>query len=185
MIVNHLPSMFSLKNQTVLQFGKDSTGTIDYTFNSQGFRSNYDFDFVPDYAFFGCSLVFGIGVGNDEIFASRFDRSHNYGVADVYNNNDIFLILQKFLASDLYHPSTKISVIWHSRNADVIPNYVNKLSTYNIIHFFCGTPLPFKNCYPAINNLDFDVSGTHIGEKTHKFYHGVLKSLFAKHNLRV
>ena len=58
-ILNHVPGMIKNQGQIIESFGKDCTGQINYQFNQQGFRGILDFDFMPEYAFFGCSLVFG------------------------------------------------------------------------------------------------------------------------------
>jgi hypothetical protein len=166
-----------LVNQTLTQFGKDTTGEVTYTFNQQGFRSDQDFNFVPDYAFFGCSLVFGIGVPVEQTFAKLFANSQNYGLAGNYNNHDVFVTINSYLKSNTYSPSTKLAVFWTDRDADRLDNYYHLLKDHNIKHFFCSTPLPYDNCYPVPANLDFDVSGTHMGPKTHKFIWKILCQL--------
>ena len=70
-VTNHVYGMIQHKGQTINQFGLDQTGTINYQFNQQGFRAPIDFDFIPNYAFFGCSLVFGIGVSREYTFPSN------------------------------------------------------------------------------------------------------------------
>jgi hypothetical protein len=170
--------MSSLAGQTVNRFGLDQTEQIDYKFNSQGFRSNTDFDFVPDYAVFGCSLVFGIGVPVENIFASCLPNSHNYGLAGVYNNQEIFSTINNFINSDLYSTQTQIAVVWTDRNTEQLPGYYKKLIPYNVTHFFCSSPLPLADCYAMIPQLDTDKSSTHMGVNTHQFFGRILLKLF-------
>jgi hypothetical protein len=166
-----------LYNTTVYQFGNDNTGLVEYTFNSQGFRSSQDYVIVPNYAFFGCSLVFGIGVPIDQVFTSYFTHSHNYGIAGNYNNNDIFQSIQDFINSELYSCDTKLIIVWTDRNTEWIDNYYQQLKSYNVIHFFCGKVLSYQNCYAMIPQLDTDISGTHMGAKTHRTFWKVLSNL--------
>ena len=183
MIDNQVAGMFCNRNQVTHVFGKDSTGQVEYKFNRQGFRANFDFDFVPEYAFFGCSLVFGVGVPVNQTFAAKFSNYHNYGLAGSYTNKDIMHTLDNFVSSDFYNHQTKIAVIWHKNNPENLENFYNSLPTERIIHFFCSNKLPFKNCYSAIKNIDLDVSGTHMGPKTHNIYFKTMHSLFDRFDL--
>ena len=176
-VVNHVPGMLQYQGGVSNQFGKDSTGKINYKFNQQGFRSDIDFNFVPDYAFFGCSLVFGIGVTVENVFSSYFISSQNYGLAGTYNNDDVYIILDAFLKSDLYSQHTKIVVVWTNRHTENLDTYYHNLKDYDIKHFFCGEKLPYNNCYAMLKNLDNDVSATHMGPKTHQFFYKFLWSL--------
>lgn len=170
--------MWNQHGKTVNTFGKDSTKIIDYNFNELGFRSSKNFDFVPDYAFFGCSIVLGIGVAEDKIFASKFENSQNYGICGVYDNKYIFQTIKNFLNSKLYSPQVKMAVIWTDRDPECLEDYYQQLVSYNFVHVFCGDPLPHPRCYPMIKNLDWDVSRTHIGEKTHQFLYKFLCQAF-------
>ena len=176
--LNHVSSMISKQGQTVDCFGKDRSGQVTYQFNQQGFRGISDFDFVLDYAFFGCSLAFGIGVAEEQTFAYLFDSSQNYALAGTYDNHDIMMTIEQFLASDVYSPATRIAVFWHSRDAKCLEEFYLKLQDHNIIHLYCGTPLPYQNCYAVPPNLDYDVSGTHYGPQSHKLLWKMLCKLF-------
>jgi hypothetical protein len=178
MIINHVNDMIQNKCQVLNSFGKDQTGLISYKFNDQGFRGNKDYNFIPEYAFFGCSIVFGIGVPIEDTFSYKFNNSQNYGLASRYDNRDVMTIVDKFVSSPLYSPLVKIVVVWHSRDSSNLDTYYKNLKHFNIFHFYCGDPLPYERCFPVIKNLDYDVSGTHCGPKTHNFYYRVFKSLF-------
>jgi len=177
-VTNHVPGMISLSGKTVNKFGKDTTGLIKYRFNQQGFRSFDDYNTPPDYAFFGCSLVFGVGVDVDYIFANKFKNKHNYGLAGNYNNHDVMIVLEKFLESDFYSPQTKIAVVWHSRDSDCLEQFYHRLYQSNIVHFYCGIPLPFSRCFAFPRQLDRDASGTHPGPRTHLIFSKMLCATF-------
>ena len=173
-VINPVSGMYNCRGQTVDQFGLDTTGLIQYQFNQQGFRSNQDFDFVPDWAFFGCSFVAGIGVPIEQTFASKFANSQNYGVCGTYYNYHIQNIVQSFLHSKLFSPETKIAVFYTDRDCELLETYYQQLRHLDIRFFFCGTPLLYSRCYRVISNLDLDVSGTHMGPKTHEFLYRAL-----------
>lgn len=168
----------TIANQTLTQFGKDTTGKISYTFNQQGFRSDKDYNFVPTYAFFGCSLVFGIGVPIEKVFTNLFNNSQNYGLSGEYNNDSVFDVINSYLKSNIYSSSTKLAVVWTDRNEENLDSYYHSLNEYNIIHFFCGKKLPYNKCYPILANIDLDVSNTHMGVKSHYAFYKTLCSLF-------
>jgi len=176
-MINHVPGMQKHQGLTVDTFGKDTTGKVLYTFNQQGFRSQTDYVTSPSVAFFGCSLVFGIGVDQDKITTSYFANSHNYGLAGKYNNQDIYQTIKKFTASRLYD-NTPIVVVWHSRDSENLNQYYNDLKSFNIYHFFCGQKLPLPNCFSMIPNIDSDVSGSHPGPETHKLFFKIVCALF-------
>ena len=177
-VTNHIPGMIQFQGQVVDQFGLDHTGTIDYQFNQQGFRSPIDFDFVPDYAFFGCSSVFGIGVAHNHIFPSMFPQSHNYGLAGNYNNDDAFLIINNYLHSSAFSNSAKKFVYWTDRNTESLDLYSRQLSKLGFIQAFCGDKMPYNNCFSGVPNVDADVSGTHMGTNTHLITYKILCQLF-------
>jgi hypothetical protein len=179
-VTNHVPGMIQYQGQTVNRFGLDQTGTIDYQLNQQGFRSPTDFDFVPDYAFFGCSSVFGIGVAHNDIFASMFPQSHNYGLAGAYNNDDAFLIIDNYLHSSAFNKSAKKFVYWTNRNTESLDRYSRQLSELGFIQSFCGDRMPYKNCFPGIADVDADVSATHMGPATHLITYKLLCKLFGQ-----
>jgi len=177
-VLNHVPGMLEFRGQTLTQFGKDTTGLISYPFNQQGFRSPTDFDRAPDHAFFGCSLVFGVGVDQQHIFPSLFENSHNYGLAGNYDNHDVMTVLEQFVASGFYNDQTRMAVIWHSRDSDCLPEFYDRLRQYNIVHFYCGTPLVQPRCYACPPQMDQDVSQSHPGPRTHLLISRMLCAVF-------
>jgi len=168
--MNHVPDMKKCQGLTVDTFGKDTTGKVLYTFNKQGFRSQIDYVTSPSVAFFGCSLVFGVGVDQDKIATSYFKNSHNYGLAGKYDNRDTYQIINAFVNSSLYD-NTPIVVVWHSRDSENLDQYYHKLTDLDIYHFFCGEKLQYPNCFSMIKNIDQDVSETHMGPASHRMFY--------------
>jgi len=177
-VITSVPGMHKHSGHVLDRFGLDQTGRIQYRFNQQGFRSGVDFDFRPDYAFFGASLVFGIGVPEPQTFAAMFPRAHNYGLAGQYQNSDIFDTIIEFTKLPDYSSNTKLVVVWHRRGAQDLNTYYKKLSHVKMLHFFCGIPLSYPNCYAMFPEQDQDVSGTHPGPKTHYTMYKILCNLF-------
>ena len=161
-VVNHVKGMYENKGTTVNKFGLDQSGLVSYQFNQQGFRSDVDYNFAPEQAFFGCSYTFGIGVPLAQVFTSAFPGSHNYGLAGDYNDDDTAQIIEKFTLSDVYHTKLPCVVIW-KKKSELAKHWVGQ----NFWHFFCGDVLPHVNCYKVIPNQDIDVSKTHAGPATH------------------
>ena len=178
-IINYNNGMMQLAGQTVNKFGLDQTGQINYTFNKQGFRNNQDYNFVPEYAFFGCSLVFGIGVDINNVSASLFKNSQNYGLAGQYTNEDIYNTCMNFVNSKLYNDSTAKIVVWANRNEN-LDSYYKKLQPYNFMNFFCDNTLLYNNCWPMIKTIDHDVSLTHMGIKSNVIFYKILCQLLKK-----
>ena len=178
MIECSLDHMILAAGQTLDKFGKDQTGTVEYCINKQGWRSEYEYNFVPSYAFFGCSIVFGIGVPESQRFSNLFERSHNYGLAGRYGNADIAETIQEFVNSEWYTPQVKMAVVWTSRDEDTIDEHWHKIENYAIQHFFCGYAK--ERGYPMIRPLDADASGTHMGPKSHSFLNKVLCANFSQ-----
>ena len=168
--MNHVSGMQKCQGLTVDTFGKDTTGKVLYTFNKQGFRSQIDYVTSPGVAFFGCSLVFGVGVDQDKIATSYFKNSHNYGLAGEYDNQDVYQTVNTFINSSLYD-NTPVVVVWHSRDSENLDQYYHKLTGLDIYHFFCGEKLQHPNCFRMIKNVDQDVSGTHMGPATHRIFY--------------
>ena len=164
--------MISNRGKTLTCFGLDQTNTIDYGFNQQGFRHHMDYDFEPSVAFFGCSLVFGIGVPYQHICANKFADSHNYGLAGAYNDMDVLNILNKFIAN--YPVNIPKVVVWKNFQASITATHIKGLPGNNIYHFFCHHPIEAPGCYRMVKNLDHDVSGTHPGPITHNFFYKTL-----------
>jgi hypothetical protein len=176
MIQNCYDYAWQRRGQTVHQWGKDNTGLIEYKINDQGFRSCCNYDTIPDYAFFGNSIVFGIGVEQTQTLVSQFENSHNYGLSGNYMNHHSVTNLQQFVASKLYNSPTKIVFFWVDR-AEPIDDMIDQInqSITGVLHISSG-----KSKRGAINlmaHIDRDVSGTHPGPKTHQMWAKTIKLL--------
>ena len=166
---NDLQVFKKLKGSTTMKLGLDQTNTLEYHINYQGFRSKKNYIDVPDIAFFGCSVVFGVGVDEDSILSSYFDNRYNYGLAVKYSNEAIFNAIQNFTKSKNYTGDTKIVVIWCDKNDHHnIPAFINQLPK-TVVHFKVG----YSDTYgiPTLpTSIDKDVSGTHPGKLTYKLW---------------
>jgi hypothetical protein len=176
-MINHVPNMYKLRGQTVDQFGLDRTGQIQYCFNQQGFRSTTNFDQVPEYALFGCSSVFGVGVDQNCVASSQLPNAYNFGLASNYNNHDVYQTIIEFLKSQLYSQTIRMSVVWTDRDQECLPEYVNSFASVPLYHFFCGELIPGNRSFKFHPRLDFDASNTHMGPQSHKLYAKILCSL--------
>lgn len=168
-MINCNAGAWSRRGQSTNSWGKDQTGTIVYNFNNQGFRSATDYTTCPDYAFFGNSCIFGIGVPETEILTSHFSNSHNYGLAGNYTNKQSVENLYQFVSSDLYAPNVKIVFGWTDRNEpvdDLIQEINHKVP--GVLHISFGQKR--KDAINLQPQVDTDVSGTHAGPKTHRMW---------------
>jgi len=176
-------SQYSQAGLTIHKWGEDNTGKIEYKFNSLGYRSNIEYNFIPEYAFFGASCVFGTGVDENKIFSSYFTNAFNfglqtselekYGIDGKYDHLDILSTLINFNHSQLFNNHTKVAVVWTDRPnqpVDKFINICNNILDFKLYHFKVGK----HDSTLSINlkpNIDTDVSKTHGGPKTHKLWH--------------
>ncbi len=158
--------MKNLSGHSVDKFAKDTTGKITYTFDSYGFRKLNNYSIKPNYAFFGSSTVFGVGVQDNEVFTKQFDKCWNFGCAGKYTETEIVDNVKKFMALKL---DTKIVMLWRDNS---YIEYVKDLDK-NILHCI---PHRKDNFMRLLDNIDYDVSNTHWGPKTHYKFSKLLKA---------
>ena len=178
MVNNANEPLFELRGQTFNKWGLDQTGLVSYRLNSQGFRSSRDYNWTPEYAFFGCSTVFGIGVDEDKTSVSYFPNSQNYGVAGNYLNRDSIINLTNFLNSPIYSSKVKIIFFWVDRTEqEDIPALIHETDNLipNILHISQGSK--HSKSINLMMHIDRDVSNTHPGPKTHKLWAKTLRLL--------
>ena len=174
-------SMLAYADSTVLTYSYDQTNTVNYQFNKSGFRNHHECDFIPEYVFFGCSTVFGVGVASDKIFSSYFNNYFNFGLETddskkfnlpgPYNNLDILSTLIDFNNNLLYTNQTKCAVLWTDRDnedVDLIIKDCNSISI-NLVHFKIGLHNS-KLSQNLLPQVDSDASKTHGGIKSHKLW---------------
>lgn len=176
MIENCYEFAWNRKGQTHNKWGKDQTGLIEYQINNQGFRSPVDYTHPPDWAFFGNSIVFGVGVPCDQILVSHFTNSHNYGISGRYLNHHSVTNVQRFVNSPLFDGNTKIVFFWIDRDEN-IEQMIQQVTDLvpNVLHISSGQKR--KGAVNLVPNIDFDVSGTHPGPKTHALWAKIIKLL--------
>ena len=169
MIENCYLPAWQHRGQVVKTWGKDSTGSIEYQFNQQGFRSPVNYDTSPDWAFFGNSIVFGIGVPYSKTLVAQFENSQNYGLSGDYMNHHSMTNLFNFAQTDLYTPTTKIAFFWIDR-PEPIESMIKQINQKipNVIHIISGQKL--SGAINLMPQQDDDISGTHPGPLTHAMW---------------
>jgi len=157
--------MYDARGTKQRVWGKDTTGTILYEFDEFGFRKMNDYSRNPEYTFFGSSLLFGVGVPKEKLFTSAFN-CWNFGLAGQYTEQEFIKCYESFKSLEL---KSKIVFVWR----DIVKVPQNILAQEEIYH--C---LPVyskeKNHLRLLENLDYDVSGTHWGAKTHSKFSTLL-----------
>lgn len=175
MVINCNTPLYDRRGQILSTWGKDQTGQVEYRINNQGFRSNREYNFVPNYAFFGCSSIFGIGVPADQILVAQFPNAHNYGLAGEYTNTESVINLKNFLESEYYTPTVKLIFFWVARDNENIEQMILDLGGTDILHISQGIRIP--GAINLMNLIDLDVSETHLGPKTHRLWANTIKLL--------
>jgi hypothetical protein len=168
MIDNCFTPAFEARGTTVNKWGKDQTGLIEYRFNELGFRSDVEYTTSPDYAIFGASVVFGVGIPLEQTICSLLPNCQNYGLSGNYYNHHSVDNLKKFINLPLYQEGTKIVFFWIDRpGVEDIESMIKEVNLIcnNILHINLGSKVPGAiNLFP---HVDLDVSGTHPGPQTH------------------
>ena len=178
---NCYQAAFDVRNTIQSKWGKDQTGTIQYQFNNQGFRGNQNYNWIPGHAFFGNSAVFGIGIPFDKTLVSYFPNAHNYGLAGHYMNWHSVENLKKFLNSVFYTSDTKIIFVWIDRpGQESVPQLIDQINSTQsgILHISMGNK--YSQSINLMPSIDYDVSGTHPGIKSHKLWANTIKLLLNK-----
>jgi hypothetical protein len=166
------------RDQTVFRWGKDQTGLIEYRFNSQGYRSYKTYDSPATWAFFGNSIVFGIGVCESNILTSYFEGSQNFGLAGNYLNQHSVTNLANFLKSPCCKPDTRLVFFWIDRETEDIDFLINKVDqmTDRCLHISSG--IRRTKTINLMPPRDQDVSGTHPGPATHRMWAKAVRLLY-------
>jgi len=163
MFYNSNIAMKKLACKLVNKFAKDKTGKIQYEFDQYGFRKLNNYNKNPQYTFFGCSTLFGVGVQDNQIFTQQFENFWTFGLAGKYTEDEIIENYKQFQKLGI---KSKVIFLWRD---NTYKNYLKDLDT-DILH--CVPERNNKqNCIRLMNTIDYDVSKTHWGPKTHqKFY---------------
>lgn len=181
MIDNCFAPAFEARGTTVNTWGKDNTGTIQYQFNNSGFRSAKDYTESPDYAIFGASAVFGVGVPLAQTMCELIPNCQNYGLSGDYLNQHSVDNLKKFISSGLYRPETRLIFFWIDRpGIENIEQMIQQLDLVcpGILHINLGVKVAGAiNLFP---HVDLDVSQTHPGPQTHASWARAVQLLCSK-----
>jgi hypothetical protein len=181
MIDNCFAPAFEARGTTVTAWGKDNTNTVEYQFNNSGFRSSKEYTESPDYAIFGASNVFGVGVPIEQTMCELIPHCQNYGIAGNYLNHHSVDNLKKFIASPLYQPKTKLVFFWIDRpGIEDIAQMIHQVNEIcpGVLHINLGVKVPGAiNLFP---HVDLDVSKTQPGPKTHAQWARVVQLLCNK-----
>ena len=165
------------RGRTVKTWGKDHTGLIEYRFNAQGFRHSRNYDWPADWAFFGNSTVFGVGVHEDQILTSLFENSQNYGLSGSYMNQHSVTNLANFVNSQCYTLDTRIVFFWIDREQEDINSLISQVQSIapHCVNISSGQQRTgTMNLMPQ---KDWDMSHTHPGPRTHAMWARTIKLL--------
>ena len=166
MFYNNNIAMKKLAGTIVNKFGKDKTGKIKYEFDEYGFRKLNNYNKSPQYTFFGCSILFGIGIPNNEIITQQLN-CWNFGLAGKYTENESIKNYKQFQKLNI---KSKIIFVWRD---NTYKNYLEELDA-NILHCVPERNNK-KNCIRLMNFIDYDISKTHWGPKTHQKFYKILE----------
>ena len=175
-----LSSQFEQANKLIKKYGKDETGTIDYKFNSKGFRSYDEYIVKPDMLFAGGSISFGIGVDERHTYKSILSKSFGISYWDIsyagaYNNTTIYETIKEYeKICNKYIVIQWVSDARHKSKSNVY-NYINDINKCfdKTIHIFIDKEhkQEIKQEYFHLTNpvwIDYSANFTHPGIETHK-----------------
>jgi hypothetical protein len=165
MFDNPNKNMFLHRSSKIDAWGKDSTALIEYEFDEYGFRKQNNYQKEPEHVFFGCSLLFGIGIETKNIFTNGLN-CWNFGLAGSYTEQEIIECYKRFTELQI---KSNIIFVWRDFNST--PKHI--LDNQEV-HHFVPINSKSKNHTRLMENIDFDVSGTHWGIKTHTKFHKLL-----------
>lgn len=181
MFNNSNKKMLSLANCSINTYGKDQTGKITYKFDPYGFREGNNYNIIPSTVFFGCSFVAGIGINTNERFSNYFNNSWNFGLFGEYTEDEIISNYEMFKKQFTEYKKTKIVFCWRSDDIDYLEMLIHSMDT-NIYH---TVPVDFKlknfKIMRNIENIDYDVSKTHYGPKSHQKFSTLLWHFLKKY----
>jgi len=180
MFYNSCQPMYEQRGKTLYKWGKDQTGEILYNFNKFGFRGPENAN-IPEIAFFGSAVIFGVGVREEQTLVSHFESAHNYGLAGNYGNRESVANLKSFVSSTLYTSAVKLIFFWIDRlDTESIPELHKDLNSLNldILHISQGNKYNgMINLMPAIDQAP---CGGQPGIQTHRLWANTIKKLLSQ-----
>jgi hypothetical protein len=179
MIDNCFAPAFEARGTTVDKWGKDQTGLVQYRFNNSGFRSDFEYTAPPEYALFGASAVFGVGIPLEKTICALLPNCQNYGLGGNYYNHHSVANLKNFIHSPLYRRDTKIVFFWIDRpGVEDIESMITEVNSIcpDVLHINLGAKVP--GAITLFSHVDQDVSGTQPGPRTHAKWAKTIELLF-------
>ena len=118
---------------------------------------------------FGCSYVAGIGVKANERFTNYFDDSWNFGLFGKYTEEELIINHHSFKKSYDDHARCKIVFCWKSTDVDRLKKLITSIENDKNIYHTVPVDLKLKNykLMRNVENIDYDISGTHYGPRSH------------------
>jgi hypothetical protein len=182
-MVKALTEQVSYANKIINQFGKDLSGTIEYSFNSSGFRSPTEFNTKPELIVAGGSIFFGVGADFKNIASSVIAEKKNIIVWNLsyaqyyYDNTIIYDTVMEVYKQTKDIP---IAIQWVSdqRNLSAtrsVYSYIDEIKKIFNKSFHCLIDGQEQKENMLIDQFDLinpvwfdrDISGTHPGKLTH------------------
>lgn len=184
-----LSSQFEQANKLIKKYGKDNTGTIDYKFNSKGFRSAEEYIVIPDLLFAGGSISFGIGVSQNctykSVFAQRLGLTYwDISYAGTYNNTTIYETIKEYQKIFDKHVIIQwVSDARHKSKSNIY-DYIDDINKcfQRSTHIYIDkeNKQDLKQEYFDLINpvwIDYSANFTHPGIETHKGIAGYLEKI--------
>jgi hypothetical protein len=168
--------MFFLANSSMDKYGLDQTGKIIYKFDSYGFREGNNYNIDPSIVFFGCSYLTGTGVNINQRFSSYFNNSWNFGLFGEYKEEELLVNYELFKKNYKDYNTRKIVFCWKSKNSFQLKKLITSVDNNKNIYHTVPSNIKLKN-YKLLRNLenvDYDISGTHYGPLTHQKFSKLL-----------
>jgi len=164
------------RNTTLTSYGYDTSNNIEYRFNAQGFRNDYDFDADPQIIFAGGSLSFGIGVAESDRYSSILSSDlglHKWDISyagEYYENATIYQTLLQLTKCN----QVPLIIQWVSQNRNTknkTADYIKNIDALfpNAVHIMYDGTAVDEGEFLITNPvwLDSVADNSHPGAKTH------------------
>ena len=190
-----LTEQINYSGTSIREYGYDQSNTVNYQFNSSGFRDIRDFNYDPDIAFLGGSISFGVGVSFEycysQVIANKLDlKSWNLSYAQEYYDNEIIFETVTQLYRHVQNIPLVIQWVSDKRNLKFKKDCYQLIKETNTlfdkcIHLMIDSKESkldlIKDEFDLINPpwMDFVANKTHPGIKTHSALSGyILKRMY-------
>lgn len=127
--------MYQYRNKTIKNFGVDTESCVEYSFNSLGYRSPYEFDEKNTIVVLGNTISFGIGLTYTDTFSSILEQQldtkvYNFSIGCyLHQNHDQLALLNSIIQSlDPKHVVFQINNLDRKRISDTQVNTNNDVN---------------------------------------------------------